>query len=268
MAPRDRLHILVPTPATAEDYLPAVSGRAGASPPSPADRVAHGQRLRTELDTAFSQGKTRRDQSAVSVQGAVDGIYVRFQSLPEFELALTSLEPQHGRAHPELRAVTEELVNDERVRFATVFVPDGWIGRFLSRFEQYSCEDTPRGGPSTAPLSRASPPSGLPRFGRCGRTSRRTSRPPGLQCGGRCGSAVAKAPNDASAPTPQRPTSRSAPGELMFEDRLVLLARGDAGAARSPLDVLDDLAELRRRPRRLSSSPACRRPKRRTSSEN
>lgn len=75
MAPRDRSHILVPSPGEAEPFSPS-PGRDGPSPPSPADRTGHGGRLKDELEQAFATGLARRPQESDRIEGAIDGIYV------------------------------------------------------------------------------------------------------------------------------------------------------------------------------------------------
>ena len=110
MATRDRLHILVPSAASSEAFSPSVLGRGGASPPSPADRGAHGRRLKDDLDALGAAARARRAQTDVRVAGAVEGVYIQFESVPGFDLELTALEPRQGKVHPELRSVTERLV--------------------------------------------------------------------------------------------------------------------------------------------------------------
>ena len=72
------------------------------------------------------------------MEGTVPGIFVSFESVPGLELALESLDPRQGRFHPELVAVREVIdANGELAEQATVFIPDGTLGYFLRRIEQY-----------------------------------------------------------------------------------------------------------------------------------
>ena len=144
MAERNRPHIFLDRPIDAERFTPTSSGRNGAAPPTPADPDGHSTRLRQSLSRAADQAATERHPT-LRVDGAISGIYVQFEAVPDFELALTSLEPQQGKVHPELRAVTEHVVNGQTIQLATVFVPDGWVGKFLDRFEQYVTERTTKG---------------------------------------------------------------------------------------------------------------------------
>jgi hypothetical protein len=71
-----------------------------------------------------------------------------FESWPGFELELSTLDP--ARQPPELVAVRGSGEGDDRVELATVHVPDGSLGYFLGRFEQYATEDTAKGNPRHA----------------------------------------------------------------------------------------------------------------------
>lgn len=148
MAERNRLHVTVTRPAAVEDYMPTNSARGRAAPPSPSDRLQHSRDLIDQMTAASDAAEFRRAERPVDrVAGALDGIYIQFESTPGFELALTSLEPQLGSNPPEVRAVTTREVHGQQIQVATVFVPEGWIGRFCKRFEQYATEQTKSGNP-------------------------------------------------------------------------------------------------------------------------
>lgn len=105
MAERNRPHIVIREPAQAEAYRPPPRRTSGAGLPAPDDPSAHGLRLRQELASAEDEGRLRREQRDIEVAGAVDGIYVTFESFPDIRLALESLDPRRGKLHPELAAV-------------------------------------------------------------------------------------------------------------------------------------------------------------------
>lgn len=71
-------------------------------------------RLRQSLSQAADQTATERHPT-LRVDGAISGIYVQFEAVPDFELALTSLERQLGRVNSGLRAVTERVVNGRTI---------------------------------------------------------------------------------------------------------------------------------------------------------
>lgn len=103
----------------------------------PPNRQDHGHQLEAALQQAEAAGHSRRDAEGLRLEGAVDGIYIRFESFPGVELAVESLDPRRGKVHPELRAVREVTVDDRTFEQAVVFVPDGQLGYFLGRVEAY-----------------------------------------------------------------------------------------------------------------------------------
>ncbi len=137
MADRDKPHIFVSTPALAEAYRPSSRGGTNTKPPLLNDPLSHGQKLRRELAAAEVKGRHRRGEQSIEVEGAIDGIYVSFESFPGIQLALNSLDPQQGKVHPELVEVRKIQSDDQMVEEATVFVPDGKLGYFRRRLDHY-----------------------------------------------------------------------------------------------------------------------------------
>ena len=74
---------------------------------------------------------------------------VTFESWPGFELELKSLESLR-QGKPELLAVHDRGTDEDRVQFATVFVPGGGLGYFLERLDQYASQETRTGKPKNA----------------------------------------------------------------------------------------------------------------------
>ena len=147
MALRDRQHILVPTKAVAKAYTPHSRDMSDLPvPSSPRDRRKHADGLKAALSDAAAQADERRDQAAVTVTNADPGLYVQFNSQPDFELALESLE--NKRKGIELVAV----VDVGAVQRATVFIPRGEVKYFLQRFEDYASKKTVGGAPKNKPL--------------------------------------------------------------------------------------------------------------------
>jgi hypothetical protein len=167
-----------------------------------------------------------------------------FESLPGFQLELSALDPRSQP--PELVAVRTMGEEEERRELASVHVPQGSLGYFLRRFEQYAQEETRRGKPRHAnmveriaslrlatiealwtddpaafPRShdvvwwevwlRASDGRELERLRACALFGR-------FEVGAR---------------------------HLMFDRRVICLVRASADQLASALDVIDDLAELR-----------------------
>ncbi|HEX7051153.1 MAG TPA: S8 family peptidase [Longimicrobiales bacterium] len=93
---------------------------------------------------AEAEAKERRSTTGIDVHGAKPGIYIQFDSQPGYELNLGSLEDR--RQGIELVAVTEASTDEaepRRIQRATVFVPDGKLKHFVARFQKYARE-TPK----------------------------------------------------------------------------------------------------------------------------
>jgi hypothetical protein len=147
-APRNRRHILVANPPEAEGFT---SRRSGRSKPfdRPPDRVQHAQQLTEGLTTAVEQVAARR--AAEGAAPAV-GILVQFEAPAGVDLKLESLENKH--AGIEVRGVhrTRQAEDQPYVETATVFIPEGKVAHFLSRFQQYANENTAKGQPKNREL--------------------------------------------------------------------------------------------------------------------
>lgn len=147
-APRNRRHILVALPPEAEGFTSRRSGRAKPFD-RPADRVQHARHLTQALTTAVEQVAARR-----AAEGAAPamGIFVQFEAPPSVDLRLESLENKH--AGIEVRGVhrARQAEDQPYVETATVFIPEGRVGHFLSRFQQYANENTAKGQPKNREL--------------------------------------------------------------------------------------------------------------------
>src|SRR6478735_8174216 len=109
------------------------------APPPPADPAKHGLALKQSLLSIESEAKRRRADAGLVVLGAEPGVYVEFDSQPGFGLKLESLDASGSGI--ELVSVIET----DTIERATVFVPDGKVGHFIKRFEQYAAEFTKNG---------------------------------------------------------------------------------------------------------------------------
>lgn len=145
-APRNRRHILIRTPPRREDYTPHARRIDLAAPPAPPNRRRHAGSLKTSLREAQREAEGRRQATDIEVHGAEPGLYVVFESAPNVELKLESLD--YRQKGIELVAVTRQQAADGTVtERATVFVPDGAVKHFISRFDQYATERTEKGEP-------------------------------------------------------------------------------------------------------------------------
>lgn len=146
-APRNRRHLFVRTPPATEAYTPHTRRIEPAAFPRPTDRPRHAEILKTAIVQAEQETRENRDALGVSVHGAEPGLYVQFESPPGAQLKLESLEDR--RKGIELTAVQSLTRGPEEapVQLATVFIPDGQLKHFVTRFEQYATEQTKKGEP-------------------------------------------------------------------------------------------------------------------------
>jgi len=96
------------------------------------------------LEDADAEAKDRRAAARIEVHGAEPGIYIQFDSQPGYDLNLGSLEDKRQKI--ELVAVSETVTDEpepKRIQRATVFVPDGKLKHFVDRFQTYGLE-TPK----------------------------------------------------------------------------------------------------------------------------
>lgn len=246
-APRDRPHIFVAAPATVEDYQPSARGPIGQAPPSPSDRSAHGEHLRNRLNVAFDDAQTRRAAvREIEVEGTIEGIYVEFESFPDIELALPSLEPRTRRNHPELRAVKSVAIEDRVVQRATVFVPDERVSDFLQKFEQYATENTNRGNPRHQNLAVRIADLRLATLEAFWTESTESFPAPEERMWWEVWLREREGVEERIVSFAEQTDVMIGPTRLLFDDRRVLLALATAQQLSSAIGVLDDLAELRR----------------------
>ncbi len=137
MAPRNHPHLFIAKPADAEGYTPPPRNIPGRALPRPPDPGGHARGLLSELETAAEQGRALRRNQEIQVDGVVPGIYVTFESFPGLEMALERLDPRAGRVHPELVSVQVQVVRGEEVELATVRIPDGKLPYFLKKVTAY-----------------------------------------------------------------------------------------------------------------------------------
>ncbi|WBB56289.1 S8 family peptidase [Verrucosispora sp. WMMD573] len=212
---------------------------------APSDRQAHAQRLSEQLREVDIAAQARRAEREATVEGAIDGLYLVFESFPGVGLALQSLESQRRGLQPELVSVHEVETPTGPVEQATVFVPDGKLGHFLSKLEGYA-ETTNDAKPKNANLVDriaavrlasvealwTDPPEQFPE------PDARVWWEVWLRR--RDGNEIGRLQQFA-----ERARVRMGPRTLGFSDRTVVLVEATARDLATALDVLDDLAELR-----------------------
>lgn len=91
-ARRNRKHLLVRSPPTAEPYTPHRRGIIPKAVPAPPDRGRHAKILGDSLRSAEAQAAASRNALNLSIHGAKPGLYIQFDGWPGIDLKLESLE--------------------------------------------------------------------------------------------------------------------------------------------------------------------------------
>lgn len=139
---RDRKHITLNTPPDVESYKPYRKGMRPKDYPRPVSRPAHGAALRQALEQVRVEADQRVQRAGFQVGSAASGLYVQFESQPDVDLNTSMLEA--ARDGIELVAVTAvDLEDGHRIQLATVYVPEGAVAHLLAKFDKYSLS-TPR----------------------------------------------------------------------------------------------------------------------------
>jgi Subtilase family len=246
VAPRDRPHILVRRPASAEDYTSYATGRGSPRPPPPI-RAEHAQRLTEEAARVALQAQALRAATSeeLGVSSVSEGMLVTFESWPGFELELRSLDPQRART-PELLAVHERVTDEERTQFATVYVPGGDLGYFLQRVEQYATQDTLTGKPKHANMVERIAALKLATIREIWTDERESFPEPHHATWWEVW--LRRSDGGEIQRLEQFATSTDitiGPRRLVFDNRIILLVHATATQLASALNVIDDFAELR-----------------------
>lgn len=248
-APRNRKHILVPGPPTAEEYKPHGRTIKVTKPVPPTSRAKHGKALERSLRAAVVEANKRRDDAGIEIHGAVPGLYVQFESQPGVPLKVSSLED--ARQGIEVVAVSGSNPDEpksQRIERATVFVPDGKVKHFLTRFETYS-KTTPKAERERRYEDMLDPVATLQLATLRGLWTDTSEAYPGenepiwweVWLRRQDGNELERLMEFAAVQQLD-----VAPRRLMFDDRIVTLVRGTPAQLAASIDVLNDVAELRK----------------------
>lgn len=247
-APRDRQHILIRERPATEDYRAHSRVVKVKKPPPPSSRPAHGAALKAALDLAVTEAVQRRHDAGFEVHGATPGLYVVFESQPGVPLRLPALEAASQGI--ELVAVTQTARGDPAtgvIEKATVFIPEGKVKHFVKRFEEYS-DTTPKAKGARRHEAMIDPIASL-RLATLRALWTDTDAYPNetekiwweVWLRRQDGRELERLTEFAGVKELQIGTRR-----LAFEGRLVVLVRASPIELASSIDVLDDVAELRR----------------------
>lgn len=106
------------------------------------NRIEHGEKIKRQLQQAWEQAKIiNSERKAVSLP-TKNGIYLEFESVPDYELATKSLEYQ--RSGIRLLNTRTEAVDGKKINKATVFIPKGKVSYYLKKVQSYIEKDDKR----------------------------------------------------------------------------------------------------------------------------
>lgn len=209
----------------------------------------HGEALKRSLDEAVAEALARRSEATVKVEGAKPGIYLQFESQPGLELKLQSFERE--RKGIELVAVTHGTgpgPEPELIERAVVFVPDGQVKHFISQFAKYAT-DTPKKKGEVRHEAMLDPVASLKLAALRELWTDAAEAYPAedeiiwweLWLRRHDGNELERLQRFARAKG-----LALAPRRLVFAERIVTLLHASAAELSDSLDVLDDVAELRK----------------------
>jgi hypothetical protein len=124
----------------------------GAKPRIPIrDRVTHSQKLLAQFDVIWEEKERLQQQRGAEQISTKEGTYISFTSAADHDLITKSLE--NLKAGVRLLNIIEVPIgeNQSQIR-ATVYVPNGKEGYFISKIHKYQEEETRNGEPKNAPL--------------------------------------------------------------------------------------------------------------------
>lgn len=152
--PSEKLpHIVLKNPPETSNYTTTISARGDKARPA-RNRIPHGQFLQNQLNLAW---QNELNEQAVSLSKR-SGVYLEFQSDPNSELEIKSLENLRKRIRLLNVRVKSDLTKEEsgeerdKITYATVYVPHAHKKYFLDKIEKYTSENTVHGKPRNAKL--------------------------------------------------------------------------------------------------------------------
>ena len=143
-------HIFITGNVSSEKFKTPQRGGGESNIPA-RNRVAHSQKLLNQFD-AIWQAKAQLQQQREAEQIATrSGTYISFTSAADHDLVTKSLEDL--RKGIRLLNIKEIPVGETQTQTrATVYVPNGKEGHFISKIQKYQQEETAKGEPKNAPL--------------------------------------------------------------------------------------------------------------------
>ena len=128
-------HILLDGPGEARNYTNPRSGGGDEFPLPPRNRTTHARKLISDV----RQAKDDAEALAKSTGHVIRDICLEIIGEKDYPLKAESLENRRLKPAIELLSVRER----DDTQYATVYVPEGKLGKFLRKIERYESENTP-----------------------------------------------------------------------------------------------------------------------------
>lgn len=143
-------HIFISGNVKPEKYK--ASSKPGKQPRIPQrDRAAHSAKLLQQFDAIWNQKKQLEQTRSAEKIATREGTYLSFTSSADHDLITKSLE--NIKKGIRLLNVKEENIDaDHKQIKATVYIPNGMEGFFISKIAKYQAEELSPGKPKNAPL--------------------------------------------------------------------------------------------------------------------
>jgi hypothetical protein len=143
-------HIFISGNVKSEKYK--ASPKQGKQPRiPPRDRTAHSAKLLQQFAAIWTQKKELEQARTAEKIATREGTYLSFTSAADHDLITKSLE--NIKKGIRLLNVKEEIIDGEHTQVkATVYIPNGMEGFFISKIAKYETEDLKSGKPKNAPL--------------------------------------------------------------------------------------------------------------------
>ena len=143
-------HIFISGSVNSEKYK--AQSKPGAKPRIPVrDRTAQSQKLLQQFDIIWQQKEQLQQQRGAEQIATREGTYISFTSAADHDLITKSLEDL--RKGIRLLNIKEIPFGENQTQVrATVYVPNGNEGHFISKIQKYQQELTKKGQPKNAPL--------------------------------------------------------------------------------------------------------------------
>jgi len=143
-------HIFITGNVNIEKYR-APSGMGGKPRIPVRNRMSQSQKLLSQFDAIWEIKEQMQQQRGAEQIATREGTYISFTSAANHDLITKSLEDL--RKGIRLLNIKEILVGENQIQIrATVYVPNGKEGHFISKIQKYQQEETQKGEPKNAPL--------------------------------------------------------------------------------------------------------------------